>query len=273
MPRDFMCCSHTISGVAPGSLRASRHPLAARLAACGAAGYRGCWLHLRDYQEQKAAGFADGAMRELFDSHGLVHRGVEFLTDWFLDDRTAERTAFDAADAVGAAVINAGGDFLMRGFPRAHMLDRFAALCARAADRGLSIALEIVPWSDVPDIDAALEFLGPPNAGIALDCWHLFRGRSHLSDIARIPAERILCVQVNDAAAMPAGPLHEDTLDRRFCGEGAFDLAGFVAAIESCGATVPFSVEIISPDIAAMPLDEAARRSFATARKAFPARA
>lgn len=257
----------------PGSPQASRHGLEARLAACAGAGYAGYWLHHRDYLEQTGAGLDNSALRNLFDRYGMRHRGVEFLTSWFLVGdaaaQTAERAAFDAANAIGARVVNVGADFSGRGLERREMVVHFTALCARAADRGLSIALEIVPWSNVPDVDAALDFMEPANAGLVIDCWHIFRGGVALSELRRIPQERILCVQVNDATATPVSLLAEDTLRRRQCGEGAFDLPGFAAALDSAGVTVPFSVEIISPEVAALPADEAARTSFDAARRVF----
>lgn len=271
--RDFMCSSHTVSGVMPGGPTAARHRLDARLAACAAAGYSGYWLHFRDYLEQRAAGFSDGEMRALFDRHGMRHRGVEFLTGWFLpgDDAAAaaERAAFDAAAAVGATIVNVGADFQGRGIPRHEMVARFERLCARAADRGLCVALEFVPFSDVPDIRAALDFLSPANSGLVVDCWHLFRGETPLADLALIPQGRILCIQVSDADAAPSGPLAEDTLDRLPCGDGAFDLAGFAAAIDRVARDAPVSVEIISPRLAAMGVAEAAAESLRGARAIF----
>lgn len=271
--RDFMCSSHTVSGVMPGGPAAARHPLEARLAACAAAGYSGCWLHWRDYLEQRAAGLGDAALRDLFDRHGLRRRGVEFLTGWFLpgDDAAAaaERAAFDAAAAIGARVVNVGADFERRGIPRHEMVVHFQRLCVRAADRGLSVALEFVPFSDVPDIRAALDFLAPVNAGLVVDCWHLFRGETPFADLARIPAGKILCVQVSDAAAAPSAPLVRDTLDRLPCGDGAFDLAGFAAAIDRHAPGVPVSVEIIAPRFAAMRAADAAAESLRGARAIF----
>ena len=52
---------------------------------------------------------------------------------------------------------------------------------------------------------------------------------------------------------------------RRLCGEGQFDLSGFVAALGQAGYDGPFGVEILSDALRALPLDEAARRSFDTA--------
>jgi sugar phosphate isomerase/epimerase len=272
MPREFLCSSHTISGVMPGSPRAARHSLQERLAACAAAGYAGFWLHFRDYLEQRAAGFEDASIRDLFDRHGMRHRGVEFLTDWFLDDpaqREMEGAAFAAARAIGAPLVNVGADFLGRNIPRGRMIKAFAGLCTRAADGGLSVALEIVPWSDVPDIRTALDFMEPSNAGLVIDCWHIFRGRVPLADLARIAPTRILCVQVSDAASQPDGTLQEDTLLRKLCGQGEFDLAGFAAALDGIGVDIPWSVEIIAPDFAALPVRQAARLSQESAQRTF----
>jgi sugar phosphate isomerase/epimerase len=272
MPREFMCSSHTVSGVMPGGPLAARHSLQARLAACEAAGYVGYWLHFRDYLQQRASELSDEAIRELFDRHGMRHRGVEFLAGWFLDEpaaREAEDAAFAAARAIGAPVLSVGADFSGLGIPRKEMVAAFASLCRRAAGQDVSVALEIVPWSDVPDVATALEFMEPENAGLVIDCWHIFRGGVPLSELTRIPPDRILCVQVNDADARPAAPLVENTLQRRLCGDGEFDLAGFAAKLDQLGVAIPWSVEIISPEIAALPVEGAAQASFESARRVF----
>lgn len=271
--RDMMCSFHTTSGVMPGGPVASRFPLEERLDACAEAGYAGYWLHWRDYLEQRAGGMDDGGLRRAFDDAGMRHRGVEFFTGWFLDGDAAaaeaERASFDAACAIGAATVNVGADFARHDFPRAHMTDRFAALCERAARRGLRVGLEIVPWSDVADVDTALTFLGPPNAGLVIDTWHVFRGGIPLADLARIPADRVFCIQVNDAAAAPEGALLQETARRLPCGEGGFDLAGFATAIDINGWEAPVSVEIISPRLTAMPSRDSAGLSLRAARRFF----
>ena len=272
MKREYMCSSYTVSGLMPGRERTSRHPLPARLAACRAAGYDGLWLHFRDYMEQRAAGLDDVAIRAMFDEHGMKHRGVEFLSGWFLesvDAHEAEEMCLAAAMAIGANVISVGGDFERRGISRNEMVAQFGRLCVRAAEADISVALEFVPWSNIPDIATALDYLEPANAGLMVDCWHLFRGGMSAADIARIPAGRVIAVQVNDANPRVVGSLAQDTLRRKACGDGAFDLAGFAAALDSVGAVAPFSIEIISPDFVAMDVEDAARRSLETARAVF----
>lgn len=266
MKHSIICSSHTVSGVMPGSARASRYSLDQRLKAISAAGYVGYWLHFRDYLEQLDQGLDDSAIKAQFNEAGMRYRGIEFLSDWFIDTDEAawhQDAAFAAGRAIGATILNVGADFQGRGFTRTHMVQAFEKLCKRAESHGMSIALEFVPWSDVPDLTAAMDFMAPDNAGLAIDCWHVFRGTTSLAEVEAVPAEKILCVQVNDAG--PAdGPLAQDTQRRRFCGEGEFDLPAFLASIHKTGVDVPLSVEIISPEIAAMPLEEASHRSFSS---------
>ncbi|MDI6028548.1 sugar phosphate isomerase/epimerase [Corticibacterium sp. UT-5YL-CI-8] len=270
--RRLICSSHTISGVLPGGLVPARHSFDSRVEACAAAGYTGMCLHFRDYSWQREAGLSNAELRATLESNGMHEISLEFLVDWFLDGsegeqaRANERTAYEAADAYRARSLNVGSDFRGLGIPRSMLRAKFRELCERAGERDLSIALEIVAWSDVRDVDTALQLVeNIPNAGLVIDSWHVFRGQIPLSDIRRIPAEKILCIQLNDAEAAPHGSLSTDTLFRKLCGEGTFNLRGFLDALDSTGSTVPISVEIISPDFAALDLETAAHRSYQTA--------
>ncbi|MEW6645271.1 MAG: sugar phosphate isomerase/epimerase family protein [Pseudomonadota bacterium] len=257
----------------PGAPAPSRHSFAARVEACANAGYKGMCLHLRDYRWQRNAGFSDEDLREALEQNGMRDISLEFLVDWFLEGadgeqaRADEATACQAARAYGARSLNVGSDFRGRAIPPAVLRARFHELCERAGENGLSIALEIVPWSDIRDVAAALALVdGVSNAGLVIDSWHVFRGGISLGDIEQIPAEKILCVQINDAAEALSGDLVQDTLRRRPCGEGSFDLRSFLASIDRTGSTAPLSVEIISPEFAALALSTAAARSFDSAR-------
>jgi sugar phosphate isomerase/epimerase len=61
------------------------------------------------------------------------------------------------------------------------------------------------------------------------------------------------------------GSIGEDTIcRRRLCGEGEFDVPGFIAALDRAGYDGPYGVEILSEEFRKLPLDEACRRSFDT---------
>lgn len=272
--RGLTCSSHTISGVLPGGLTVSRHSFESRVVAMAKAGYQGMYLHFRDYARERQSGRSDADINRILRTNGIEPVGVEFLNDWFLGGEASrsakecEDTAFAAAQACGARIVNVGPDLHGHGISPARMRERFEALCRRAERHGISIALEIVAWGNVRDVTTALQLIdGIPNAGLVIDSWHVFRAGISFDDLMRIPAERILCIQVNDAAPEAMGPLAEDTLCRRLCGYGAFDLSGFKSAITMTGVTIPFCVEIISREQAERSLNDAAMLSFSTAWK------
>jgi sugar phosphate isomerase/epimerase len=71
-------------------------------------------------------------------------------------------------------------------------------------------------------------------------------------------------VQFSDG--LPAGPdPGHDTLHRRALpGDGEFDLAGFTARLRANGFRGPVSVEVLSDDLRALPVEEFARRTMET---------
>jgi sugar phosphate isomerase/epimerase len=270
---NLVCSSHTISGVLPGARVPARHSFEERVAACSAAGYVGMCLHFRDYRALRQAGHTDAELRAVLHRHGMTDVSLEFLTDWFLTGSQAqqarldEETVYAAGRAYGAHTVNVGSDFKGRGIPRRSMREMFAALCKRAGEHGLKVALEIVPWSDVRNIDDAMATIdGIENAGLVIDSWHVFRGGIALADLERIPGSRVLCIQVSDAEATVRGSLAEDTTRRRPCGEGVFDLDGFLNSLGRTGTSAPVSVEIISADFAQLDVNEAARKSIEGAK-------
>jgi sugar phosphate isomerase/epimerase len=86
-----------------------------------------------------------------------------------------------------------------------------------------------------------------------------------LEELSSLPAGRVFGVEMNDASSRIVGPLLEDTLHRRrFCGEGDFDVRGFVGAIAKTGFGGPFGVEITSDELRRTPLSAAAERAYRT---------
>ena len=102
-----------------------------------------------------------------------------------------------------------------------------------------------------------------------LDLWHVSRGGIGNAEIAALPKERIFGVEIDDAAVAVQGDLLQDTLEhRRFCGEGDFDVAGFIRALDSAGFEGPYGVEVLSAEVRRMPLDAVVRRAFETTARA-----
>lgn len=129
------------------------------------------------------------------------------------------------------------------------LADAFARLCEAAAPHGLTVDLEFLPWSMVPDARAALRVLQragtPSNAGVLVDALHAARSSTTLDDIAAVPRSQLHYAQICDAPL--GGPftlqelLHTAREERLLPGEGGIDLARLFAQLPD---TLPVSIEI-----------------------------
>jgi sugar phosphate isomerase/epimerase len=89
-------------------------------------------------------------------------------------------------------------------------------------------------------------------------------------DVADVPARFIIAVELCDAMMAMQGSITEDTMrHRRLCGEGEFDVPGFIHALEQAGYDGPFGVEILSDAFRQLPLEQAAWASFETSAAQF----
>jgi sugar phosphate isomerase/epimerase len=75
-------------------------------------------------------------------------------------------------------------------------------------------------------------------------------------------------IELNDGA-LPGSPLYDPRRARRFCGEGDFDIKGLVHCVHTMGYRGPWAVEVMSPELAQLPLDELNSRAFRTTMAQF----
>ena len=152
--------------------------------------------------------------------------------------------------------------------PREAVAERFAAMCDRAAAHGLLVAIEFLPWTGIPDPKTAWEICrlaGRHNGGLLVDSWHYFHSGADAATLRQVPADQIVAIQFDDADKISTNMLY-DTLRRRAPGEGIFDLIGFIRLLDEIGVQAPISVEIISPELQELPIEEAARIAHDTSR-------
>jgi sugar phosphate isomerase/epimerase len=159
-----------------------------------------------------------------------------------------EAVAFSMADEFECRYLQvigpAGGD-------PADAARAFGALCDRAADHGLVVGLEFLPFTDIVSVHDArriVEAAGRANGGICVDIWHHERGARDLAGIAALPGEMISGIQINDGTIEPEDPdYYADCLAHRVApGAGEFDVRGFVDTVRATGCAVPMSVEVCS---------------------------
>jgi sugar phosphate isomerase/epimerase len=145
--------------------------------------------------------------------------------------------------------------------PLPELAGHFGAVCDRAAGFGAQVHLEFMPFTVVRNLRIAWDLVrgaDRPNGGLVFDTWHFFRGDPDFDVLAGIPGDRIFCVQLDDAAAVPQGSLREETSRRLLPGDGALDLIAAVQALHRIGGLRWVGPEVISPELAAMPVLDAA---------------
>jgi sugar phosphate isomerase/epimerase len=261
--------------VANGSLRTADIPQ--RAEAARAAGFDGIGIHARDYGRLRADGWNDAALRSLLADNGLDLVEIETAIGWDdapgrrdADSLRREEWAFGLADAVGARHLTAVG--ALTGVLRDTATEGFAALCDRAAEHGLLIALEPQACSTIADLDTAVAIVraaGRPNGGLNLDVWHRTRGGWPLAELRALAPEEIVVVQLDDGPLTPVSDdyLEECTRYRTAPGAGEFELSDFLRAVYATGTHAPISIEVLSDEFDRLPPAEVAGR-LATATRA-----
>ena len=212
-------------------------------------------------------------MKQILDDNGLVHLELEFLTDWFVDgEKKAQsdilkRKLLTTAEALGARHLKVG-DLQKQITPMPLLIDAFAALCADAANHGTRVVFEFMPFamiSTLPDALAMVQGAGAKNGGLCIDLWHVSKLRIPFQELARIPLKYILAVELNDGTFEAPWSLHEDTINhRRLCGEGEFDVKGFIATLQKAGYKGPWGIEVLNEELRNKPLEELTTRAYKT---------
>ncbi|MDB5826713.1 MAG: Xylose isomerase domain protein barrel [Variovorax sp.] len=161
-------------------------------------------------------------------------------------DARAYSAFLEVGAELGARHILVAGDDT----DEARLTASFAALCDAAQPFGLTADLEFMPWTQVPDVQAAARVVGGaarPNGGILVDALHFARCGSTLDDVAALRREWLHYGQICDGP-IPGpdtveGLVHAARCERLLPGEGAIDLAGLFARLPG---DLPISIEVPS---------------------------
>lgn len=153
------------------------------------------------------------------------------------------------------------------------LIEAFAGLCAAAAERGTKVGFELMPFAMIQTLEDSLklvEGVGKPNGGICLDTWHIVKLNIPFDRLRAIPLQYITSVELNDGTFECSWSLHEDTVNhRRFCGDGEFDVRGFIQAVRDAGYDGPWGIEVLSEELRKWPLERLTSESFRTTMAQF----
>ena len=148
-----------------------------------------------------------------------------------------EALAYEMADEFGVRYLQAIGSYT-GGLD--HAAEAFAGLCDRAADHGLLVGLEWLPYTNIADAADAQDLVrltDRPNAGYCVDIWHHTRGANDMAMITALEPDRVFSIQMNDGALVPANDDYKtDCLANRVPpGDGEFDCVGFIRTLSRHG--------------------------------------
>lgn len=196
--------------------------------------------------EMRAEGWDAARIQALLDTHGLVVSELEplrFLRDDLLEAVVEMAHAFHVPRVQVTPPIDGSATDIQK--TAAWLKSAAAAL------PGTQLAIEFLPPTNIPDAPSALRLIdmagGAPNLGLCVDSWHVFRGGG-LASLAGIDAARVFMVQINDGSmqATISDYIADCLLYRLPCGEGEFDLAGFMRMLP---ASAPVKVEVINEEL------------------------
>jgi sugar phosphate isomerase/epimerase len=215
-------------------------------------------------------------MKQILDDNGIKYVELEFLTDWFLEGgRKAEsdsrkRKLLEASAALDARHVKIG-DFYNSPYSMPKLVESFAALCKEAEDYGATIGFEFMASAMLHTLEDSLELVetaGAKNGGIILDIVHVVNLGISYEAVSKIPLQYLINVELNDGT-VPNSPKRDPARERRYCGEGEFDIKGFIAAVRQTGYRNPWAVEVFSPELTGLALDTLNTQAFETTMAVF----
>jgi sugar phosphate isomerase/epimerase len=247
-----------------------------RVEAIGRVGFKGMGIWHADLAHTlETYSLAD--MKRILDDNGVRYVELEFLTDWFVDGERRQASDEERARLLAAAeALNARhikiGDFVGEKVAMDRLIDEFAILCRDAADHGTRILFELLPVSMINTLEDTLTMLegaDADNGGLILDTWHVVKIGVPYEEIPKIPRRFLLGVELNDGETVTPEGMDfrtQTTEHRKFCGEGDFDLDGFLKAVKQSGYDGPYGIEVLSLANRILPLDEVVKRAYETTR-------
>ena len=231
---------------------ARHYPIEDRIAAAADAGIAGIGLYVGDWERLGGEGMTFARLRDLLERHGVLLAEIEAIPIWDTEGAAGERTqrfldiAWQLADEIGSRYLQVIGPFDQ---PLDQAIDRFGLVCDRAADHGLRVGLEFLPFTNVRTASDAMAIVGAAdrvNGGVCVDLWHHRRGADDTAMIEAIPADKVMAIQINDGPMVPElEDYKQDCLLHRLApGDGEMHVVEFVAMLLRMGVSAPWSLEV-----------------------------
>jgi sugar phosphate isomerase/epimerase len=254
-----------------GYLTLSTDPIST-VEAAGKAGFRSVSIRITGrrladpYVEIVGQGAAIAAVRRRLDEYGLRLSNIAAYHFYSDVESVHLDAALDTAAALGTGTVIANSYLT----DQSRFFDLFCAYCEMAEKRGLRIALEFMPYSQVKSLAAAADIVsrvGSANVGLVIDPLHLERAGESPADLRGVEPDRIFLVQLCDAELRP-GATQDELRDeartaRLYPGLGKLPLRELLDAVPS---ESEIEIETPRPELRHLDPAEQARRALQASR-------
>ncbi|AZG48428.1 sugar phosphate isomerase/epimerase and 4-hydroxyphenylpyruvate domain-containing protein [Gordonia insulae] len=130
------------------------------------------------------------------------------------------------------------------------LCEQLATAADLAAERGKRLAYEALAWgrhvNDYRHAARLVDMVGNPVLGNCLDSFHILSRDDDPAGIATMAPDSIFFLQLADAPKLQMDVLQWSRHHRCLPGQGNFDLAGFIRAVQAAGYRGPWSLEVFS---------------------------
>lgn len=253
-----------------------------RCTAAAAGGFAAIGIVPSVYEDARATGHSDPDMRAMLQNADLVVTEVEVEVPGIVGPSTLDVLAKELGRALEVADVFDAERVFVVGAPGVSVNDlaeTFRWVCDRCAEHNRVVALEFMDMpslSGLADARTALQVVqaaGRDNGGLKVDVYHHINGANDWSQLESLPGECVKAIEFSDMAIPRVSEDYlEDTLHhRRAPGEGDADLVRFVQTMDAIGATCPYTLEVISDEIAKLPPAELGERLGTTTRRVLQA--
>jgi len=251
-----------------------------RVEAIARAGFKGLgWWHAD--LEHALEKYSYKQISQILTDNDIKYLELEFIIDWFSKGDSRKESdkrrelLMKAAENLGARHIKIG-NFFDQPTPMDTLVEEFAEICKDAAAAGTNIVFELIPWITPGTLKDALTMVktaDAPNGGLMLDLWHLHSLQVSNSEVEKLPLQYVKGVELNDGPTVLANDdtWVDKTINHRLlCGDGEFDIKGFIDALDKLGYTGPFGLEVLNKDMRDnWSLEDTVTKSFATTMAQF----
>ena len=227
-------------------------------AAAGGAGFR--WItSTPDQIAREGLGLSE--LRKRVEGHGVAYGAIDGLVsvlpgapNYRKPGVETLRDCLSLATALGARTVNlvhiGGGPT-----PVEALAEAFAHACRLAGEEGISLAIEFLPGTGIPDIGtcaAVVRAAGEANGAILLDTWHLARGGGTLDDLDPGTAALVGALQLADRSPEQDSQPYVPMRGRKIPGDGALPLAEITRRVHVHRPDLPVGVEVLSDEMDAL---------------------